>query len=82
MTHKSKKPGFWQFLGGVTSILEKTRFLATPRTQRNRVFRSFYDVWRSILEKTRFLITRETKETGFFAVSGRCGEVFGKKPGF
>jgi hypothetical protein len=28
-TRKPKKPGFSQFLGGVTSILEKTRFLAT-----------------------------------------------------
>jgi len=64
---KPKKPGFLQFLGGVSIFSEKTRFLATHKYQRNRVFRNIFGCNEEFKGKTRFLATARysRKKSGF-----------------
>jgi len=52
-----KKPGFSQFLGGVWIFWGKNPVSGHTYNLRNRVFRSFWAVYRYSGEKTRFLLT-------------------------
>ena len=64
------------------NIFAKTRFLATRKYSRNRVFAEAVGCNEVSRKKPGFWLVVNTKETGFFPESVGCNEVSRKKPGF